>query len=352
MRFTRTALLLAALANVCGVAQAPKNPVGIDFSYAGYQAGARDIPFIPAVLSVQPTGGDDTALLQSAVDHVAALPIDANGFRGAVLLRPGRFRIRGQIHLNAGGIVLRGSGSGANGTALVAEGLDRRTLIQAGGSDAPALSPALDITDDTIEAGSRKLHLANTAGLDVGSRIVIRRPSTAAWIKAHGMSGLLGTFADQRLDWKPGSHDLLWDRTVTAIDASSGEIEFDAPITFRMERPDGAGIVSAVQSKAPLVSIGIEDLVLDSTYDSGNPKDEEHRWIAIALDHVEDAWVRSVTARHLLRPRSASIREPVASPSSTAASRRRSLKWAAIAASLRGLRAAGARLPLPQRIRA
>jgi hypothetical protein len=300
MKCTRAALLLAALANVCLSAQVPKNPVGIDFSYAGYQAGAHDLPFIPAVLSVRPTGGDDTALLQSAVDHVAALPIGANGFRGAVLLRPGRFRIRGQIHLNAGGIVLRGSGSGANGTVLVAEGIGRRTLIQAGADAAPTLAAALDITDDTVEAGARKLDLANTTGLAVGSRIVIRRPSTAAWIKAHGMSGLLGTFADQRLDWKPGSHDLIWDRTITAIDASSSEIEIDAPITFRMERPDGAGIVSAVQSGAPLTNIGIEDLLLDSTYDSSNPKDEEHSWIAIALDHVEDAWVRNVTARHFV----------------------------------------------------
>src|SRR6185437_15787593 len=30
---------------------------------------------------------------------------------------------------------------------------------------------------------------------------------------------------------------------------------------------------------------------------AGRPKDEDHSWIGIALDHVEDAWVRRVTFR-------------------------------------------------------
>jgi Family of unknown function (DUF6298) len=300
MKCTRAALLFATLANFCFAAEAPNNPVGIDFSFAGYQAGGHDLPLIPATISVRPSGGDDTALLQSAIDHVAALPVGANGFRGTVLLLSGRFRVNGQIHLNASGIVLRGSGSGTNGTMLVAEGLGRRTLIEVGGDIAPTVAAPVDITEDAVEAGSRTVHIANTTGLSVGSRLVIRRPSTAAWIKAHGMSGLLGTFADQRLDWKPGSHDLIWDRTITAIDSSSGAIEFDAPITFRVEHPDGAGVVATVRSNAPLQNIGIENLILDSAYDSNNLKDEEHSWIAIALDHVEDAWVHNVTARHFV----------------------------------------------------
>jgi hypothetical protein len=293
-------LFFAALANTCAVAQPPVNPVRIDFSYAGYQTGGHVLPFVPATISVRPSGGDDTALLQSAVDHVASLPVGANGFRGAVLLRTGRFHVAGQIHLHASGVVLRGSGSGANGTVIVAEGAGRRTLIEVGGGTPPALDGAVEITDNKVAAGSRKVHVASIAGLSVGSRVVVRRPSTAAWIKAHGMSGLLGTFADQRVDWKPGSHDLIWDRTLTAIDATSGEIEMDAPLTFVMEKPDGGGNVSSVRSDAPLQNIGVENLLLESAYDRGNLKDEEHSWIAVALDHVEDAWIRNVTARHFV----------------------------------------------------
>src|SRR5436305_11558998 len=56
----------------------------MDFSYAGYMGGGVALPDVPAKRTVKPTGGDDdTAAIQSAIDAVAAMPIE-NGFRGAV----------------------------------------------------------------------------------------------------------------------------------------------------------------------------------------------------------------------------------------------------------------------------
>ena len=81
----------------------------IDFSYAGYEGGAVSPPVVAAAIAVRPSGGDDTRLLQSALDHVAALPEGKNGFRGAVLLRPGRYRVSGRLEMRATGVVLRGS---------------------------------------------------------------------------------------------------------------------------------------------------------------------------------------------------------------------------------------------------
>jgi len=301
MRFARIILLLLPIAAHLALAAEPaKNPVGIDFSFAGFRGGGQPIPAVAAKISVKPSGGDDTALLQSAIDNVAALPLGADGFRGAILLRPGRFRVQSQLHLNASGVVLRGSGNGANRTTIVAEGIGRRTLIQVGGDADPRIGAPIEIAGNKVEPGDRKLSVVNSAGLSVGTRVVIRRPSTAEWIKAHGMSGLLETFADQRIDWKPGSHDLVWDRTITAVDSTAGNIEVDAPVTFLMEKSTGGGNIAIVQSNAPLQNVGMENLSLESAYDPANPKDEEHSWIAIALNHVEDAWVRNITARHFV----------------------------------------------------
>src|ERR1700760_2360593 len=91
---TTLSFLLASMATL-HAQTAPKSPVPIDFSYAGYGAGAS-IPTVPAVLRVAPSGGDDTDLLQQALDRVAAMPQKTDGFRGALLLAPGRFRVRGQ----------------------------------------------------------------------------------------------------------------------------------------------------------------------------------------------------------------------------------------------------------------
>jgi hypothetical protein len=200
MRFARTILLLLLIAAHLAVAAEPtKNPVGIDFSFAGFRGGGQPIPAVAAKISVRPSGGDDTALLQSAIDHVAALPLGPDGFRGAILLRSGRFHIQGQLRINASGVVLRGSGDGADRTTIVADGIGRRTLIQVGGEGEPVIGDPIEIAGNKVEPGDRKLSVAHSADLSVGTRIVIRRPSTAEWIKAHGMSGLLGTFADQRV---------------------------------------------------------------------------------------------------------------------------------------------------------
>ena len=42
----------------------------------------------------------------------------------------------------------------------------------------------------------------------------------------------------------------------------------------------------------------MENLRLESEYDRGNPSDEAHAWDAIALEGVEDGWVRQVTFAH------------------------------------------------------
>jgi hypothetical protein len=273
----------------------PLNPAHIDFSYAGYEGGGRALPLVKAVLVVRPSGGDDTALIQGALDRVAERPMGADGFRGAVLLAAGRFHVKGQLHLNASGVVLRGMG--VKNTTIVAEGTGRRTLIEVGAGSDAQLDKAIAVAGDA-PSGSLALTLASVEGLHAGDRVVLRRPSTSEWIGALGMSDLPGAFANQRLDWKPGSHDLVWDRTIVSIDGAKSAVTLDAPITTALEQKYGGGTVARVVANVPPAHIGIENLTLESSYDAALPKDEEHAWIAILLDRVEDAWVRNVTARH------------------------------------------------------
>ncbi|MEO7495486.1 MAG: hypothetical protein ABIT83_17845, partial [Massilia sp.] len=271
-------------------------PVAIDFSFAGFGAGGVGLPLGAPSLLVSPSGADDTALLQAAIDQVGALPAGADGTRGVLLLAPGLFRVNGQLRMRSEGVVLRGSGRQA--TTLLASGQSRRTLIMAGGDQAPGAGAAVEVTDQLVPAGGRVLHLASTQGLRVGARVIVRRPSTKAWIDSLGMSSLPGTFAELRYHWPAGSRDLVWDRTVSAIDAASGAVTLDAPVTTALEQRFGGATVALLAAHAPLRRIGIENLVIDS--DFARAGDEEHAWGGIALDNVEDAWVRDVTGRHLV----------------------------------------------------
>src|SRR6185369_6658616 len=90
----------------------------MNFSHAGYMGGGVSIPDIATVQTLNPSGSDDKTALQNAINTVAARPL-VNGVRGALQLGPGTFFVSGQINLTASGVVVRGSGSGTNGTTIV-----------------------------------------------------------------------------------------------------------------------------------------------------------------------------------------------------------------------------------------
>jgi hypothetical protein len=304
----RSARILAAavaLAALTGLTPLPRtsssaavadDAVVIDFSHAGYGGGGARVPSVPDVVRVRPTGGDDTALIQAALDRVAAMKVTAQGLRGAVLLDPGRFRVAGQLRVRASGVVLRGRGRGL--TTVVATGQSRRTLVEVGGDGPPATGAAVRVTDEQVAAGGQALTLESVEGLAAGDRVVVQRPSTKEWIEALGMNKAEGAFADQRLHWTPGSRDLVWDRTVASVDAGAKRVTLDAPVTTALERRYGGGTLAKVTANEPVRQVGVEDLTLESAFDASNAGDEEHAWIGVRLDNVEDAWVREVTARH------------------------------------------------------
>ena len=289
LRKISPAFLLLAV-NVFGAAFPSEN--AIDFSPAGYGGGGKPIPFIPAINVVEPSGADDTRVIQNAIDQASRLPVDAAGFRGAVVLRAGRYLVNGQLQIRTSGIVLRGENA-----TVTATGQSRRTLIDICGSGPNLTSEPEHVLAADAPAGSIQLTLADIDGLVVGSRVAVRRPSTKEWIHDLGMDQFKGNYPDIRLNWAPGSRDLVWNRTITAIDAAARTITLDAPVTTALETRYGGATVQRVSTSDSLQNIGIESLVLESEFDPANPRDEEHAWLAIQLEHVENAWVRDVTTR-------------------------------------------------------
>ena len=65
----------------------------IDSSHAGYAGGGVAIPTVPVVETVWPTLGDNTENIQAAINKVSSRSLDASGFRGAVLLKAGYYRM-------------------------------------------------------------------------------------------------------------------------------------------------------------------------------------------------------------------------------------------------------------------
>jgi hypothetical protein len=84
--------------------------VPLDYSYCGYHCSEQPIPSTKVAAYIQPTGQDDAALIQQAIDWVSQQkPDKQTGFRGAVFLGEGTFTINESLRIRTSGVVLRGA---------------------------------------------------------------------------------------------------------------------------------------------------------------------------------------------------------------------------------------------------
>ncbi len=270
-----------------------------DFSSAGYMGGGVPIPEdVPVMVTLEPEAGDDTERIQAAIDTVAVIPEDQDGFRGAVLLKRGAYEVEGSLRISSSGIVLRGEGRGEDGTVIHATGTIRRTLIEVGATAGTwnRTSGNRIITDAYVPVGARSFRVDDASGLEVGDTIIVYRPSTEEWISAIGMDEI-----PERSDglpitqWQAGQYDIQYDRVITAIDGN--EITIDAPVMNALEDQYGGGWIYTYTFPERISQVGIENIRSVSAYD-GSPDDEDHAWTFVVFDRVQNAWARELTGVH------------------------------------------------------
>ncbi len=264
-----------------------------DFSYCGYNNSESEIPVVKAKVIVPLQKGDATASIQGAIDFVSTLPLDANGFRGAVLLEKGVYEVYGSLKIRHSGIVLRGSGMHEGETVILGKGLDRETLLTFKGVDDKIFSKPVEIINEYLPVNSTVLSVKN-GNFKAGDKIIIRRPGTAKWIEALGTAHFGGGIT--AIGWKPGNYDIFWERTIKSV--KGNDIIIDIPVTNQLDKEFGASEVSGLTWNGRISNCGIENLCLESDWDRTNNKDENHRWIAISLENIQNSWVRRITFRH------------------------------------------------------
>ena len=157
-----------------------------DFSNVGYHGGDLPLPgrsAIPtlATLTADPGGGDDTARIQAALDAAGQSSVSsATGYRGAVLLGAGTFRINATLYLRQSGVVLRGNGR--DSTTLLGTTAAQYTMVSVLGTSCPGVAPHASMTDGRVTAdapvGTRALKVANTTGFAAGDVVFLAVPVT------------------------------------------------------------------------------------------------------------------------------------------------------------------------------
>lgn len=108
-----------------------------DFSTAGFKMGGIELPKVAVRISLSPLEGDNRAHIQNAIDQISSLPEDINGFRGAILLKAGKYPCSGPLYIEKSGIVLRGEKQDLpeyGGTQLIATATYKHNFIQCKGN--------------------------------------------------------------------------------------------------------------------------------------------------------------------------------------------------------------------------
>ncbi|MFC1490277.1 hypothetical protein ACFL6K_03615 [Candidatus Latescibacterota bacterium] len=302
-----------------------------DFSNAGYMGGGVMLPIVPNKVTLWGVEGDATPVIQAAIDSVSAMPADANGFRGAVLLRAGYYEMNGPVTISTSGVVLRGAGQDDLGTILIGKvvppdpnaapaggrGFGGRgrtnSLINITGSGTaePDSSTLKRITDDYVPVGTRTFTVENTRGYKVGDTILVNRHGNDDWLKEIGMdSETAGRNAWRR------AFSISSDRIITAIDGK--KITVDAPIMCAIETIWGGGDIMKYSAPGRIENCGIENIRGMSDFDQnvrqqeyGNIdrhpyiaeeyySDENHWRTLITFGNSTNCWIRDITALHFV----------------------------------------------------
>lgn len=280
-----------------------------DFSRCGYLGGGVKIPEVPTrktLSPLQPGSGqalegntDDTARIQKALDGLGKLGVDENGFRGALLLKRGTYRVKGSLSINASGVILRGEGQGENGTIIIGTGTRKRTLINVGGRTriSEVKGSRRKIADSYVPWGALSFELESVNGLSVGDEIILFRPSTGNWIHDIGMDRIPNRPGRKTVQWAPGGYDFRFERVIT--EKVGKRITLDAPVVQAMEEKYGGGSVYRYMETGRISQAGVEHIRLVSAYKKGKEQeDEEHAWTGVSLDHVVNGWSRNLTMVH------------------------------------------------------
>ncbi|KAK9709552.1 hypothetical protein K7432_008971 [Basidiobolus ranarum] len=291
------------------------NDIIPDFSRVGYESGDQEIPeniltMVTVIPAVHPS--DDTERIQLAIDRLEQLPVDSHtGYRGALLLKSGLFKVSKTLRITQSGVVIRGDPHG--NTTILATGKNRFTVFQVTGKGRPMPKSRItaEILQTYVPVGSVQLRINPMIShrFRVGDEIIVERRGNQNWIQEIGMHNL-SLYRPQRassvVNWRP--FKLLFTRTVQAIDRTSGIVTLDIPITNSIEKRWGGGRIFPYRFYGRLNHVGIEHINLISEYDASKVSfdemgekyfsDGQHSESVLSFERMIHGFARNITARH------------------------------------------------------
>ena len=269
-----------------------------DYSHAGYRGGGVDLPNVPVKIEIGPIEGDNRAHIQNAINTVSKMRMDSNGHRGAVLLKPGKYWINGNLFIRESGVVLRGSGDDENAsgnTILMVSQSVTGDVLQIGDDRAAWFNRERNtlttLKTPYLPVGARSFEVQDPEMFEVGDNIILRLISTPQWLESVNGGG---TESDP--SWEPGFLDMFYNRTVVSKQDST--ITMDAPIYNHVDTTLSTPIVYKPLRNFIVTESGVENLRIE--IQTGGELTENHAENGVVFRGVENAWARDVSVLHFV----------------------------------------------------
>lgn len=279
-----------------------------DFSQAGYGNG-KDIPVVSlpertiTLSPLEDKEADNTQHIQKAIDEVGKQALNAEGIRGVVLLKAGRYNVDGTLNLIYDGVILRGEGncfSDNDSTVLYGRNAAEKAkrLILMGNSSAHNWGNGkgdaqVNIVTQKVMPGDYSFQVEDASAYQVGDLICIKYPTTTAWLEAVWYGGNTKRNTDESMKWKIKDIDMSYHRYVTKVEGNM--IEVDAPVFYALDKQYAQAYIYKISNPGIIRhNVGIENLHISferSPENSTANVDQN----CIYMSSLENSWVKGVS---------------------------------------------------------
>ena len=279
-----------------------------DFSQAGYGNG-KDIPVVSlpertiTLSPLEDKEADNTQHIQKAIDEVGKQALNAEGIRGVVLLKAGRYNVDGTLNLIYDGVILRGEGncfSDNDSTVLYGRNAAEKAkrLILMGNSSAHNWGNGkgdaqVNIVTQKVMPGDYSFQVEDASAYRVGDLICIKYPTTTAWLEAVWYGGNTKRNTDESKKWKTKDIDMSYHRYVTKVEGNM--IEVDAPVFYALDKQYAQAYIYKISNPGIIRhNVGIENLHISferSPENSTANVDQN----CIYMSSLENSWVKGVS---------------------------------------------------------
>lgn len=279
-----------------------------DFSQAGYGNG-KDLPVVSlpertiTLSPLEDKEADNTQHIQKAIDEVGKQALDAEGIRGVVLLKAGRYNVDGTLNLTYDGVILRGEGncfSDNDSTVLYGRNAAEKAkrLILMGNSSAHNWGNGkgdaqVNIVTQKVMPGDYSFQVEDASAYRVGDLICIKYPTTTAWLEAVWYGGNTKRNTDESKKWKTKDIDISYHRYVTKVEGNM--IEVDAPVFYALDVQYAQAYIYKISNPGIIRhNVGIENLHISferSPENSTANVDQN----CIYMSSLENSWVKGVS---------------------------------------------------------